>query len=81
MSEKKKPAQSRLPLKKEKNSFILDLNKGLYRKNVVDKALAEDKDWIKEISKSDEYFHLRLKTSKIEDVFDWMNYLIYLHKV
>ena len=69
-----------LPLKQEKNSFILKLNKELYRNDIVQKALSEDKDWIKVTSSSGDYFRLRLKTSKIKDVLNWMNYLIYLHK-
>lgn len=69
-----------IPLKNEKDSFVLKLNKELYREDVVRKALSEDSDWIKEDLKSDDYFCLQLKTSEIDDVLNWMNYLIYLHK-
>lgn len=69
-----------LPLKKEKSNFILKLHKALYRKDVIQKALSEDKDWIKQTSVCDDYICLRLTTSKISDVLSWMNYLIYLHK-
>ena len=69
-----------LPLKKEKNNFILKLNKDVYRRELIQKAISEDKDWIKETSVSGHYCHLQLKTSKIKDVYNWMNYLIYLHK-
>ena len=68
------------PLTKKKDSFILKLSKKLYNISFIQKALAEDTDWIEEIETSDEYYRLQLKTSEIEDVFDWMNYLIYLQK-
>lgn len=77
---KKKKAGKQSPLKKEKSSFLLRLNKELYRKDVIQKALSDDKDWVKETSAPGDYFYIRLKTPKIKDVFDWMNYLIYLHK-
>ena len=69
-----------LPLTKDKNSFFLRLNKGLYRNDVVKKALSEDKDWVSEASADDNYFCLELKTTDIDDVLNWMNYLIYLNK-
>jgi len=70
-----------LPLvKKEKNSFLLRLNKELYKKGIVQKILYEDKDWVEQASTSGDYFCIRLKTLKIKDVFELMNYLIYLHK-
>ena len=57
------------------------MNKDLYRDGVIKKAVFEDKDWIKEVSSaSDGYVSLRLKTSEAKDVFNWLNYLIYLHK-
>lgn len=70
----------RLPLKKEKDSFILKLNKKLYRKDLIQKAVSEDKEWIDEAPASGAYFCLRLKTPSMDDVLNWMNYLIYLHK-
>lgn len=69
-----------LPLEKGKNSFILRLNKDMYRDDIVQKAISEDKDWIKEVSKSGNYRCLSLKTSDLEDALSWINYLIYLHK-
>lgn len=69
-----------LPLKKEKNSFTLKLHKHLYRRDIIKKAVSEDKGWVKEMPVSGSYFRLKLATSKVEDVFDWMNYLIYLHR-
>jgi hypothetical protein len=67
-------------LKDEHDRFVLKLNKELYRDDIVQKALSEDKDWIKEMPAAGNYFCLQLKTSDIDDVFNWMNYLIYLHK-
>ncbi len=75
-SVKKLPGQ----LVKEKNNFTLKLNKKLYRNDVVQKALTEDKDWIEAVPMSGNYFCLKLLTSDIDDVLNWMNYLIYLNK-
>lgn len=69
-------------LKKEKNSFLLDLNTDLYRDDIVKKALSEDKDWVKAATaREKDHIRLRFNTADITDVMDWMNYLIYLHKV
>ncbi len=69
------------PLKKTKNRFILNLNRDLYRGDIVQKAIAEDRDWISETSRpKGSYVCLELKTSDRKDVLDWLNYLTYLHK-
>lgn len=73
--------QALLPLKKVKNRFILDLNKNVYKDEVVRKAVFEDKDWVKEVKSSNKsYVRLELKTSETKDVLSWFNYLIYLHR-
>jgi len=68
------------PLTKKKDSFTLKLSKELYKHDTVQKALSEDKDWVEETESSDEYYCLQLKTAEVEDVLNWMNYLIYLQK-
>lgn len=76
-----KPKQAVLPLKKGKNSFILSLNRNVYKGEIIKKAVSEDKDWVKKISTSDEdYICLQLKTSDKQDVFNWFNYLVFLHR-
>lgn len=70
-----------LPVRKEKDRFILRLNKKLYRPDILQKALSKDKDWIKQGATAGDYVCLGLKTSKLDDVLNWLNYLIYLHKV
>lgn len=70
-----------LPLTKENDNFILKLNQELYKNKIIQKALSEDNEWIKEEPASEGYFCLKLQTSSIEDVLSWVNYLIYLHKV
>lgn len=68
------------PLTKQKNNFVLKLSKELYKNDTLKKALAEDKSWVQEKEASDKYYCLQLNTSEIEDVLNWMNYLIYLQK-
>lgn len=72
----KLPAQ----LTKQDTGFTLKLNKLLYREEVIQKALEEDKDWVEAQSASDIYHQLKFNTSDVEDVYNWMNYLIYLNK-
>lgn len=67
-------------LAKENNSFTLKLNKNLYRGEVVAKALDEDKDWVEQGPESRDYIRVKLNTTDIEDVLNWVNYLIYLNK-
>ena len=67
-------------LKREKGYFILRLNKGFYDRTVVQRALEEDSDWIAEEEETSRYFCVRCKTSDMEDVLNWINYLIYLSK-
>ena len=76
-----KAKQIPLPLKRSKDNFILNLNKDLYRDEIVQKAMSEDRDWINEAPHSNgRYVCLKLKTSNLEDVLDWVSYLTYLHK-
>lgn len=76
-----KAKQIPLPLKKIKNKFILSLNRDLYRDEIVQKAMSEDRDWVNEAPHSNSrYVRLKLKTSNLEDVLDWVSYLTYLHK-
>jgi len=77
----KKKKNSSFPLRKEKDSFILRLNKKLYNSDFLSKAISEDRGWVKEIPAADGYFSIKCYTLKIEDVLRWLNYLIYLHKV
>ncbi|PIQ88737.1 MAG: hypothetical protein COV72_06655 [Candidatus Omnitrophica bacterium CG11_big_fil_rev_8_21_14_0_20_42_13] len=67
-------------LKKEKSRFILRLNTGLYKENIIRKAVAEDRAWIKIRPVSKGCCCLEMKTGRIDDVLKWVNYLIYLHK-
>lgn len=69
-----------LLLKKEKNNFILKLHKDMYNSCIVKSAVSEDKAWIKEMPVSGKYLCFKLKASDRKDVFDWMNYLLYLHR-
>jgi len=65
---------------REKEHFFLKLNKGFYDKKIVQKAMEEDRDWIDRIKETKQYFFVRCKTSDMEDVLNWANYLIYLSK-
>ena len=67
-------------VKKVKDKFILTLNKNLYKKEIIDKAVTEDKDWIKKLSSEEKYTCLELKTKDIREVLEWANYLLYLNK-
>lgn len=67
-------------LTKTKNSYLLRLNKGLYKKNLVKKAIQEDSDWVSEHSDADGYLNVKLNSEDKSDVLDWVNYLTYLHK-
>jgi hypothetical protein len=68
-------------IKKVKDNFILNLNKDLYKEEIVDKALAEDKDWVRKLpSKEKTYIYLELNTQDIKEVLTWANYLLYLSK-
>lgn len=67
-------------IKRQKNSFLLLLNRGLYRETIIEKAITKDKGWVKKNPAQRTYFVVELKTGEKEDVLDWSNYLFYLHK-
>lgn len=67
-------------IKKAKDKFVLSLNKNLYKKDIVDRAVFEDKNWIRALSPTESHFCLELNTSNIKEVLDWANYLLYLDK-
>lgn len=70
-----------LPLiSRAKNSFILKINKSLYKSDVIAKAMEENKAWITKFPSQDQYACFELKTKDIEKVLEWSNYLIYLNK-
>lgn len=77
----KKGARIMMPLLKQENdAFILRLSKGLYRDEIIQKAVQEDREWVKADAGTASHFCLRLETSDEDDVLNWVNYLIYLHK-
>ena len=67
-------------LTKTKNSYMLRLNKSLYKKSLVHKAIQEDSDWVCEHSDADGYLSVKLNSDDKGDVLEWVNYLTYLHK-
>jgi len=72
-----------IPLvKKEKNSFLVKLNKNLYGKNVVEKLAADDREWVKVLpaNKNKQFYFVELNTPNYKDVLEWTNYLFFLSK-
>ena len=66
---------------KQKNKFILFLNKNLYTKELLDKGLAWDKKMIRGVSLSDGYFCLELYAKNKKQVLELGNYLLYLKRI
>jgi len=76
-----KTASTTIPIKKVNDDFVLNLNRSLYGDDIIQKAISEDGDWVEETSNStEEYITLKFQTTDSEDVLNWVNYLIYLHK-
>jgi hypothetical protein len=67
-------------VKKVDNRFILNLNKKLYREDLVKKLAVEDKDWVKKMPSQEKYLCLEFRTKKIKQVLEWANYLLYMSK-
>ena len=68
------------PLTKTKNNFVVNLSRKVYRQDVIDRAVAEDKDWVSKKSGSGKnYVSIELQTTDEQDALNWLNYLIYLH--
>ncbi|MBL7197985.1 MAG: hypothetical protein ISS47_07785 [Candidatus Omnitrophica bacterium] len=68
------------PIRKQRNSFIVQLNKALYKGEIVKRAIDEDKEWISLSKPVGRYLPVELKTQDLDDVLNWLNYLLYLHK-
>jgi len=68
------------PVKKLKDKFILNLNKNLYKKECVDKAAAQDKNWVRVLAPKGSYINVVLETNDVKEVLEWANYLLYLNK-
>ena len=69
------------PIKKQENRFIVGLNKKMYRKDIVDKAVSDDKDWVRQLPIKGPYLRVELETKEEQEVLKWMNDLLYLHRV
>lgn len=67
-------------IRKENDKFILKLNKTLYKKNILDKAVIEDRSWVRILDSKEKYTSLELKTQKLKEVLEWANYLLYLNR-
>lgn len=59
-------------IQKNKNNFILQLSYEIYPREVVEKAAAEFPDFVS--FKGD---NIEIETDDVEDVLEWLNYLIY----
>jgi len=70
----------RAVVKREDSRFILRLNKKLYKQDIIDKLVVEDKDWVRKIPSEEKYFRIELETKEIKDVLSWANYLLYLSR-
>jgi len=68
------------PIEKAKGEFTLCLNKELYNDTILDKALSEDKAWVKKAAVKGRYARVRLKTDDLKEVLEWSNYLLYLNR-
>ena len=66
----------KLIVKKEKNKYFLYLNKNIYPRGLIQKAIKEE-DWVKKISLTQGYFILELNTKNQENVLELANYLLY----
>lgn len=70
-----------LPLiNKARNSFILKINKNLYKNDAIAKAVNEDRDWVVSLPSTRQYTCIEFKTNDIKKVLEWSNYLLYLNK-
>ena len=66
--------------KSQKNKFTLHLHKSLYNERILDRLIKEDKTWIRLLKSGKDHHLLEFKTSCLNDVLEWANYLFYLNK-
>lgn len=67
-------------LKRENDQATLRLHKNLYEKRIINTALKDEPDFIKEFHLRDDYYILKLNSSNKTDCLSFLNYLIHLHK-
>jgi len=67
-------------LENKKTCFILSLNKKIYKRRIIHKAVKEE-DWISLAPAKGQYFKVMMKTGKKEEALGFVNFLLYRHRI
>ena len=67
-------------LRKSGNTFSVRLNKELYPRELLERAIKEEPQGIQSFNSQNNYYLVKLKNAESDDCLAFLNYLIYLDR-